>query len=180
MKKIMFVMVAFSLLVSSSSFGQNKSTKIERSYQKLMNEKIAFFTSEIDLTVEEAQLFWPIYNEFSKASRVAHGKTIEAMKMMKKQVAEDKSSEEDIDAAVRVFIKSHDEETALLSKYYERYSKVLPADKVAKIYLAEERFKMQLFHRWKQPQDKTPKLKSEPYNRRNPQEDNPKLIAPMQ
>ena len=34
--------------------------------ERMMSEKIAFFTSELDLTPEEAQAFWPLYNKISK------------------------------------------------------------------------------------------------------------------
>ena len=34
--------------------------------QKFMSEKIAFLTSEMQITPEEAQVFWPVYNQIWK------------------------------------------------------------------------------------------------------------------
>ena len=31
--------------------------------KKMMSEKIAFLTIELDITPEEAQVFWPVYNQ---------------------------------------------------------------------------------------------------------------------
>ena len=36
-----------------------------------MQEKIAFFTTEMNLTQEEAQNFWPVYNQFCKEEHEA-------------------------------------------------------------------------------------------------------------
>ena len=38
---------------------------------EIQSQKIAFFTQELDLTPQEAQAFWPVYNENWKKSEAA-------------------------------------------------------------------------------------------------------------
>ena len=49
------------LLMTSvlSAQSQNKEDWKER----LMSEKIAFLTAELNITPQEAQVFWPVYNQ---------------------------------------------------------------------------------------------------------------------
>ena len=54
-------LAAFALL-SISSYAQPTGNWKER----MMSEKIAFFTTEIGISPEEGQAFWPVYNEVNK------------------------------------------------------------------------------------------------------------------
>ena len=38
--------------------------------ERIMSEKIAFLTVEVGLTPEEAQVFWPVYNQVDRKSVV--------------------------------------------------------------------------------------------------------------
>ena len=53
------------LLIAISVQGIAQGRK-HANYNKFKTEKVAFITTQIDLTVEEAQAFWPIYNEYDK------------------------------------------------------------------------------------------------------------------
>ena len=57
------VMATFA---TASSQAQDKQKTGEDWKKKMMSEKVAFFTVELDLTPEEAQKFWPVYNEVDK------------------------------------------------------------------------------------------------------------------
>ena len=46
--------------------------------KKMMSEKVAFFTVELDLTPEEAQKFWPVYNIIDKARDEANESAFKA------------------------------------------------------------------------------------------------------
>lgn len=55
MKKLLFILI---ITLSSFSFSQTDD--------KIEQLKIAFFTEELELTPEEAKLFWPVYNKHTK------------------------------------------------------------------------------------------------------------------
>ena len=56
-------LAAFALLSLSNIQAQSKKCSW---HDKMMSEKIAFITTELELTPEEAQVFWPVYNQIAK------------------------------------------------------------------------------------------------------------------
>ena len=51
---------AFTLLSISNIQAQHKPGGWQ---ERMQSEKIAFFTAELNLSPEEAQVFWPVYNK---------------------------------------------------------------------------------------------------------------------
>ena len=62
--KILPILVLFSSL---NFYAQGEKMKEKREQIKTM--KVAFLTTELDLTSAEAEKFWPLYNEQKEASR---------------------------------------------------------------------------------------------------------------
>ena len=54
-------LILSAIIIISAGIGAKASDKNDWK-QKMMSEKIAFLTVELDLTPEEAQAFWPVYN----------------------------------------------------------------------------------------------------------------------
>ena len=52
------------ILVSYPAFSQNRFRRGQNFQDRIKAQKIAFFTEKIQLTVQEAERFWPVYNEF--------------------------------------------------------------------------------------------------------------------
>ena len=65
MKKTILTLL-FALIATIGAFAQQGPPPAgEKKYpspDEIMSQKIAFFTQELDLTPEEAQKFWPVYN----------------------------------------------------------------------------------------------------------------------
>ncbi|MEJ6506279.1 MAG: hypothetical protein QNL86_06750, partial [Crocinitomicaceae bacterium] len=71
MKNLLIVCL---LMSSFTLLSQGKSKKNERKEQ-IEQAKIAFISRKIELTTEQAENFWPIYNEM-QAEIKAHRKSI--------------------------------------------------------------------------------------------------------
>ena len=113
--------------------------------EKMKAEKVEFITSFVGLTEEEAQAFWPLYNEAQAEVRSKHEAEREAYKALVRAVAENApASEIDMLSRVYVEIRSH---AVNLESYYERSLKVLPPEKAAKVILSEETFRRQQISR---------------------------------
>ncbi len=57
---------AFSMLfltLAGSTFAQRPSEKFDQ--EKLQSARVAFITTRLDLKPEQAELFWPIYNQYT-------------------------------------------------------------------------------------------------------------------
>ena len=148
MKKVFSVLCALAIL-SAGAFAQgNQRPQPPRGgndngwRERVRAEKVAFLTAEIDLTESEAQVFWPIYNEIQKAERESFEAVRVAYDAMAKGVAEKKSGKE-MEKLVHAYIDAKDKSDGIETKYLNKLLKALPAEKVARYYVAEEKFRHQ-------------------------------------
>ena len=148
MKQITSVLCALVIL-SAGAFAQNPAQNPgprrggDNGWrERVRSEKVAFLTSEIDLTESEAQVFWPIYNQIQKEQRENFEAVQKAFEAMAKGVQEGKSAK-DMDKLVKAYIDAKEKGEGVETKYMNKLMKALPADKVARYYLAEEKFRHQ-------------------------------------
>jgi hypothetical protein len=160
MRKFILIIVAVALCFGAYAQDkpqkQVKKSQHEEIFNKLHNEKIAFFTSEIDLTPEEAQKFWPVYNEFLKESKKAHSISVKALQALKNKSAE-KLTETEMQKRIDEYVASIAAQDEIFVKYAAEFKKVLPMEKVAKLYVAEEKFRIKTIRGFR---DKNPGQKS--------------------
>ncbi len=145
MKKVFSVLCALMVL-SIGAFAQGPQGPRRGAdngwRERVRAEKVAFLTEEIDLTESEAQVFWPIYNEIQKAQRDGFEAVKNAYDAMAKGVEEKKSSKE-MEKLVKAYIDAKEKNEGIETKYLNKLLKVLPAEKVARYYVAEEKFRHQ-------------------------------------
>lgn len=63
MKRFLLILILFTgsfTLVKAQDFRENKENRSE----KIQSLKIAFITQKLELTTDEAQKFWPVYNRY--------------------------------------------------------------------------------------------------------------------
>lgn len=114
--------------------------------QKMMSEKIAFLTVELDLTPEEAQAFWPVYNKVSSEFDDAMQEIFKAQKALSKAI-DDGKPESEISALLDRYLSAQQKQREINGAMAGQYRKVLPVSKVAKLYISEEKFRRQCIHR---------------------------------
>ena len=145
MKKVFSVLCALVVL-SMGAFAQGPQGPRRGAdngwRERVRAEKVAFLTEEIDLTESEAQVFWPIYNEIQKSERDSFEAVKKAYDAMAKGVEEKKSSKE-MEKLVKAYIDAKEKNEGVETKYLNKLLKVLPAEKVARYYVAEEKFRHQ-------------------------------------
>ncbi len=139
----MFVLIG-ALLTGTINAQQSRSDL----GKKIQTQRIAFFTDRMGITSDEAQKFWPIYNEY-------YGKKVKLMaeknrltKFYKENAAT--MTENDIDVTINKYVQSVKAETALFEEYNKKFRQVLPANKVMKLYMAEVEFKSMLLKQIKE------------------------------
>ena len=145
MKKVFSVLCALMVL-SMGAFAQGPQGPRRGAdngwRERVRAEKVAFLTEEIDLPESEAQVFWPIYNEIQKAQRDGFEAVKNAYDAMAKGVEEKKGSKE-MEKLVKAYIDAKEKNEGIETKYLNKLLKVLPAEKVARYYVAEEKFRHQ-------------------------------------
>ena len=135
------------LFVSFSFYAQNQSMKEKKEQIKTL--KVAFFTTELDLTNTQAEKFWPLYNTFDdKQFELRHQKMRAFMKRLN-DGSLDKISEKEANTFLAQ-IKDTEEELFLLrKKFTSNLRAILPASKIIKLKKAEEDFNRKLLQQYR-------------------------------
>ena len=109
--------------------------------EKMMSEKIAFITMELQLTPEEAQVFWPVYNQINQKNKEAQKAINKAYRAMVKAMEEVTVSDKELNALLDDYLAAKQAHKEYGKGDADQYRKVLPAKKVARLYIAEENFR---------------------------------------
>lgn len=131
MKKILIIFIIVAT-AGSLSFGQDKASG------RIEAEKIAFFTQRMDLTPDEAKVFWPVYNDYiSRRNKIRLDKN-NLLKYINQNQAniDDKELEESGDRIIAYTV----EEATLMQTYHKKFKEILPIKKVVRIYQTETQF----------------------------------------
>lgn len=139
MKKLILIA---TILVFTISLAIAQSGEKEKS-DKLRSVKVAFITEKLDLSVSEAEAFWPLYNEFDNAMRETR-KTMKAKHGGREKTNIENITEEEAKQILADRLKHEEEVMNLKKTYTEKFLAVLPATKVVKLFKAEEDFKREL------------------------------------
>lgn len=106
--------------------------------EKVESMRIAFITQKLDLTPDEAQKFWPVYNEFNKKRDDLQMKRKQEFKNNKGGL--DSLSDKQIETIVDGEMAFKQKMLDLEKEYHSKLKSVLPIKKVAMLYRAEEQF----------------------------------------
>ena len=71
MKKFKFfsMMIVAVILLSQTNVIAQRGKGYENKKENIEAQKVAFITSKLNLTTEESQKFWPVYNEYESKNR---------------------------------------------------------------------------------------------------------------
>jgi len=135
------IIIAAAFLTTSMHAADRKECKGEWK-EKMQTERIAFLTMEMGLTPEEAQAFWPVYNQACEEKDAA---MFETMKAHKELAEADKAGkgEKEISALLDKYLQAVKKQHEIEDGLAEKYKAVLPVGKVAKQYIGEEKFRRQ-------------------------------------
>ncbi|MFP4488542.1 MAG: hypothetical protein ACLFN1_04490 [Bacteroidales bacterium] len=116
-----------------------------RSTEFIDAEKIAFFTRTMNLDPGEAELFWPVYNEFTGKRDKIKKERSNIMKHAEQYRGGTTGGEPGklADRLISLDIK----EAELKAEYHKRYSQILSPSSVIMLYYAENKFKDYMFGR---------------------------------
>ena len=113
----------------------------EKQREQIASVKIAFFTTEIGLTQEEAQLFWPVYNEYWSAKSKLHKEIGKSVKDLKMLLEKENVTDSEVKAATEKYLNSCQKDSELEREYYQKFQKILSPVKIGKMYVAGDKFR---------------------------------------
>ena len=137
-------LLSVMLIASCFSFKASAHKNMDEGWkERIKAEKVAFLTSEIGLTPEEAQVFWPVYNEISQTKKELQAKVKESYMALIKALNEDNTTDKEIDKLLDEYLAAKQAVQDAGKGNAAKYRKVLSSKKVAKLYIAEEKFRRQ-------------------------------------
>ena len=114
--------------------------------ERLKAEKIAYLTTAVGLTPAEAEKFWPVYNQAEAEKGKAFESMFNAYKELDAAIKEGKKDKE-IARLLDRYLASLSTDKAVDVKYAEKYRTILTEAKVARLFLAEEKFRRDQINR---------------------------------
>ena len=133
MKKLYLILVFVTTAFVANAQHEAPAEKKQQDIEAL---KVAFISRELELTPEEAQKFWPIYNEYSKEIN---------------GVVKD---DQDV-------LETDNKVLSIKNKYKDQFTKVLGPNKTNKMFNAENRFRKVLI---KTMRNQRPVQQQQPHN----------------
>ena len=137
---LLFTTIGFSL-VSLAQPGQ----KMEQKKEKVEAMKIGFITQQMNLTPEEAQKFWPVYNQMNDEIEKLRGERQFAR--ANANLNFETMTDPEVDKLINDEMASRQKEFDIQKKYLTQFKAILPIKKIAKLYRAEEMFKRKLLEK---------------------------------
>jgi hypothetical protein len=109
----------------------------EQRENKVAAYRVAVYTEVLNLTPEEAQGFWPVYNDFN-----ARREDIQRQLKPSRQI--DGMSDPEVEDYMKKYFEMRNRELDLEKDLNQKLRKVLPLRKIAKIPVAEREFRKAL------------------------------------
>ncbi|MCX6229742.1 MAG: hypothetical protein NTV75_11340 [Bacteroidia bacterium] len=146
--------VLFVLLLSGISLGVMAQRTLDpKTLEIIKIKKIGFLTETLSLTADEAEKFWPLYNELDKKKTELENKK----RQLEEVVTEPKPglTAADYRKLAIELATTHVTEGKLIEEYNLKMLDILPAEKVVRIYASERKFRTTLMREFrKNQQDK--------------------------
>lgn len=137
--------LAAVLLAAAPAARAQGSPGVGRKVQRLAqleNAKIAFITNRVTLTQDQAQKFWPLYNEFSNRRRDLN----RSGRLLRRDVTGAMNDQQIRDNYNQSFALRQ-QELNLEKEYFEKFQKVLSLQQVSQLFVAERDFTKEVIKR---------------------------------
>lgn len=144
---IAFTVILMVVATTSTVSAQRNDDGHKNKWEKFRAEKISFLTNELNLTPDEAQEFWPVYNQLENERWEAQKHRRELEEQVRD--AEESMSDRKIVQLTRDYAGSMQKEANMLVEYNEKFLDILPPGKVLRLYKAENEFRFQMIKKFR-------------------------------
>jgi hypothetical protein len=150
MKHYKLLIVSF-FLISIATFAQDGPLRerFREKKEQIKALKVAFITTELNLTSDEAAKFWPLFNAFEDKQQEIRKQKMKGFLDRKDDNSIDKLSEKDAATMLAQMESTEDELYQLKKKFVANLKGILPATKILKLKKAEEEFSKKLLQQYR-------------------------------
>ena len=137
------LLLAFSAIILISSSAQAQSNSVRRPHmtaEEFQTKQKEFIIHHAELTNEESAVFFPLYFELQSKKHEINGRAWKKVRSVRPHERTEEECNEMIGALADVKI-----ECAMLEKeYLAKFKKILPAKKLMRVQMAENRFQREI------------------------------------
>ncbi|WP_139957899.1 hypothetical protein [Flavicella sediminum] len=135
-----------SLLFCSTFLSAQKNGHL--SFSKVRALKVNFISTELDLTPEEAEKFWVLYNEYEKQNKLLKSVELTSIKQEVDSAGDVANlSDEKAKQLANKFIGIDSKRVRNKKAFFKKLESFLPPKKILKLHLAEINFNQSLLKR---------------------------------
>ncbi len=141
MKHYLIIVFLFFITTAGTTAIAQGRGEFARS-EKVEAAKIAFITDKVGLSSDQAQKFWPVYNEYETKRR-------DLVKNYRGEYRSnlDEMSEQEAKARIEGMFEIKEKELALEKEYTAKFQRAISAKQVIMLYRAEREFTKMLLKR---------------------------------
>jgi hypothetical protein len=144
MKKTLLITFIFTLSLFTV-FAQHRGKR-----ERIKAFKTAFITERLDLSPEEAEKFWPVYNQYTE--NIYRLKVVELRKEQNKireKGGINALSDQEAKNYLQILIKNEKQLTNVKLKLFSDLKKILPPKKILLLHQAEHDFNRKLLEEYR-------------------------------
>jgi len=149
--KVIVLIKSLILILCLSFLGINSFAQGGQRFdsEKIEAFKVTFFTQKLGLSVDEAKLFWPIYNDYQREQNTLRKDHMQKMISFRKVQDIDEMTDAEVQALINNDFEFKQRGLYIERKYYNKLKLSLPIKTVGKFYRAQEAFKRELLNQFR-------------------------------
>lgn len=137
------------------SFSQGGRSQADR--DKIQAARIAFLTNRLDLSVDQAKVFWPIFNEYDSKKSVLSRDYGQKKREIFEHSEQKSLSEDDAKKMLDIYLEQKQAELDLEKIYLKRFDEVLDAQQVWKVITFDSDFRRSLMRKISEEENREPR-----------------------
>ena len=145
------LLIVSLFLITIASFGQDGPLRgrFKEKKEQIKALKVAFITTELNLTPDEAAKFWPLFNAFEDKQQEIKKQKLKVYLERADSNSIDKLSDKEAASLLSQMESTEDELYQLKKKFVANLKGILPSTKVLKLKKAEEQFSKKLLQQYR-------------------------------
>ena len=133
LNKAILILFLLGISLSLPIYGQaNLKERLQQKKAEVEAQRVTFYNSFLNFTTEEANKFWPLFNEYTQKQKDARRNALKSVKDFYNKTAEQMTKEE-ANLIIKAEITLQQTLFDLEKEYIIKFQSVIPVQKVAKL-----------------------------------------------
>ena len=136
---VLMVTGATAANAQSSNDALMSPQEVQAAKEFVDRERDLALTANLDLTEQESEAFWPLYEEYRQKIRSVRGRKLTLIEAYAEKYRAGVVDGEFAEMAIKESLKIQLETVKIRQKYWKKFRRILPATKAARFYQLENK-----------------------------------------